>query len=82
MRIAIHSKKQFKTEDIEYIVECLNKEFERFTMSRLKWISKPRIESGCITPDFPFGVVFIYSNNNNNNNNNESRCCWQTLSLS
>ena len=57
--------------DIEYIFE----EFERFAMSRLKWISKPKIESGRITPDFPFSVFFVYSKNNNN----MSRCFWQTL---
>ena len=62
--------------DIECIIECLNEEFERFAMSRLKWISKPTIECGRITPDFPLSVVFVYSNNNNN----ESRYCWQTLS--
>ena len=60
MRIGICSKKQFRTENIEYIVECLNEEFERFFMSRLKWISKPKIKSGCNTPDFPFSVVFVY----------------------
>ena len=76
MRIAICPKNQFRTEDIEYIVECLNEEFERFAMSRLKWTSKLKIESGFITPDFPLSVVFIYSKDNSN----ESRYCWQTLS--
>ena len=42
IRIAICAKKQFRTVNIDYIVECLNKEFERFAMSRLKWISKPK----------------------------------------
>ena len=37
--IAICAKKQFRTVNIDYIVECLNKEFGRFAMSRLKWIS-------------------------------------------
>ena len=58
---------------IEYIAECLNEEFEKFAMSRLKWISKPQIESGCITSDFPFGAIFVY----NKNNDNESRHCCQ-----
>ena len=58
---------------IEYIAECLNEEFEKFAMSRLKWISKPQIESGCITSDFPFSVIFVY----NKNNDNESRHCCQ-----
>ena len=49
MRIAILSKEQFRTKDIEYIADCLNEEFEKFAMSRLKWVSKPKIESGCIT---------------------------------
>ena len=65
--------------DNKYIVECLNKEFEKFAMSRLKWISKHKTESGCITLDFAFSgffSVFVYSKNNNN----ESRYCWQTLS--
>ena len=65
MRNAIHSKKQLRTEEIKYIVECLNEEFKRFAMSRLKWISKSKIESGRIVPDFPFSVVFAYSKNNN-----------------
>ena len=59
------SKKQFRADDIEYIVGCLNKEFERLVMSRFKWISKPKIESGRITPDFPFSVVFVYCKNSN-----------------
>ena len=59
MRNAIHSKKKFRTEDIWYIVECLNEEFERFDMSRLKWTSKPNIERGCVTSDFPLNDVFI-----------------------
>ena len=67
MRIAIRSKKQFKTENVENIIECLNEKFKRFAMSRLKWSSRPKIESGCITLDFPFSVVFVYSNNSNNN---------------
>ena len=41
-------------------------EFERFAMSRLKWTSKPKIESGCITLYFPFSFVFVYSKDNNN----------------
>ena len=49
-------------------------EFERFAMSRLKWTSRPKIESGCITLYFSFSVVFVYSKDNNN----ESRYCWQT----
>ena len=36
MRIAICSKKLFRTEDIENIIECLNDEFEKYAMSRLK----------------------------------------------
>ena len=62
-RIAIRSKKQFRTNDIEYIVECLNEKFEKYAMSRLKWASKPKIESDRITPNFPFSVVFVYSEN-------------------
>ena len=77
MRIAICSRKQFRTEDIENIIECLNERFQRFAMSRLKWSSKPKIESGRITLGFPFSVVFVYSKNNDNN---EFRLCWQTLS--
>ena len=75
MRIAVRSNEQFRTEDIENIVECLNDEFEIYAMSRLKWSSKPKIESGHITLNFPFSVAFVYSKNNN-----ESRYCWQTLS--
>ena len=52
MRIAIRSKKQFTTDDIKYIFECLNDEFERFALSRLKWISKPKIESSRILQIF------------------------------
>ena len=59
MRIAIRSKKQFRTMNIKYIAECLNEEFENFTMLILKWVSKPSIESGCITLDFPFSVIFV-----------------------
>ena len=59
MMIAICSKKQFRTADIEYIVECLNEEFERFAMSRLKWISKPKIESGRILQIF-YLVLFLF----------------------
>ena len=66
MRIAIRSIKQFRTEDIKYITECLNEEFERLGMSRLKLISKSKIKCGCITSDFPFSVVFVYSKSNNN----------------
>ena len=76
MRIAICSKKQFRTDNIKYVLKCLNEEFERFVMLRLKWISKPKIESGRITPDLPFSVVFVYSKSNYN----KSRYCWQTLS--
>ena len=36
MRIAIHSKKQFKAVNIKYIAVSLNEEFERLAMSRLK----------------------------------------------
>ena len=36
MRIAIRSKKQFRMEDIENIVECLNEVFKRYAMLRLK----------------------------------------------
>ena len=77
MRITIRSKEQFKTENIENIIECLNEEFKRFAMLRLKWSSRPKIESGCITLDFSFSVVFVYSDNSKNN---KSRYCWQTLS--
>ena len=35
MMIAIHSKKQFRSGYIKYIVQCLNEEFERFAMSKL-----------------------------------------------
>ena len=35
-RIAIRSKKQLRTDDIEHIVEFLNEEFEKYAMSRLK----------------------------------------------
>ena len=76
MRIAIHSKKQFRSKDIEYIVQCLNEEFDRFPKSRFKWILKTKIESRRVKSDFLFSVVFVYSKNNNN----ESRYCWQTLS--
>ena len=48
MRISICSKKELRTEDTENIIECLNEEFERFVMSRLKWTSKPKTESGHI----------------------------------
>ena len=71
-------QKHFKTEYIKYIVECLNEEFERYVMVRLKWKSKPKIESALIILNFPFSVVFVYSKNYFNNN--ESRYCWQTLS--
>ena len=53
MRVATLSKKQFRTEDI---AECLNEEFEKFAKSRLKWISKPTIESGHITSNFLLGL--------------------------
>ena len=56
-RIAIRSKKQFRTNDIAYIVECLNEKFEKYAMPRLKWASKPKIESDRITPNFPFSAV-------------------------
>ena len=59
MRIAICSKRLFRTEDIKNFVECLNDEFQKYAMSKLKWVSKPKIESGCIAPDFPFSVVFV-----------------------
>ena len=70
-----NSDRKFSAEDIECIAECFNEQFERFSMSRLKWISKPKIENSLITTDFPFSIVFVYSKNNNN----ESRYCWQTL---
>ena len=66
IRIAIGFIKQFRTEDTKYVVECLNEEFERFSMSRLKLISISGIKSGCITSDFPFSVAFVYSKSNNN----------------
>ena len=71
-------QKHFKIEYIKYIVECLNEEFERYVMVRLKWTSKPKIESALIILNFPFSVIFVYSKNYFNNN--ESRYCWQTLS--
>lgn len=37
MRIVIRSKPQFRTEDIDYIVECLNDKFEKYAMFKLKW---------------------------------------------
>ena len=67
-RIAIRSKKQLRTDDIEHIVEFLNEEFEKYAMSRLKWTSKPEFESGLISPNFPFSVVFVYTKN-----------CWKIL---
>ena len=67
-RIAIRSKKQLRTGDIEHIVEFLNEEFEKYAMSRLKWTSKPEFESGLISPNFPFSVVFVYTKN-----------CWKIL---
>ena len=67
-RIAIRSKKQLWTDDIEHIVECLSEEFEKQAMSRLKWTSKPKFESGRISPNFLFSVVFVYRKN-----------CWKTL---
>ena len=78
MRIAICSKKLFRTEDIENIIRCLIEELERYALSRLKWTSKPKIESGRITLDFPFSVVFVY--NKEHLNKSESRYRWQTLS--
>ena len=63
MRIAICSEKRFMAEDIKNIIECLNEEFEKFATSRLKWISKLKIESGRITSAFPFSAVFVYSKN-------------------
>ena len=63
MRISICSKKRFMTEDIKNIIECLNEEFEKFATSRLKWISKLKVESGHITSAFPFSAVFVYSKN-------------------
>ena len=56
MRVATHSKKQFRTEDI---AECLNEEFEKFAKSRLKWISKPTIGSGHITSNFLLGLFYL-----------------------
>ena len=78
MRIAICLKKLFRTENIENIIKCLIEEFERYALLRLKWTPKPKIESGRITLDFPFSVVFVY--NKEHLNKNESRYCWQTLS--
>ena len=77
MRIAISSKKQFRTEDIEYIVNCLNEEFERYAISRLKWTLKPKIKSSRYNADFPLSVILVYSKNYFNNG---SRYCWQTMS--
>ena len=37
MRIVIRSKPQFRTEDIDYIVECLNDKFEKYAVFKLKW---------------------------------------------
>ena len=71
-------KKLFRTEDIENIVECLNDEFEEYTMSRMKWASKPKIGSSRVTPNFPFSVVFVYSKDYFSNS--ESRYCLKTLS--
>ena len=34
MTIAYRSKKQFRADDIEYIFESFNEDFERFAMSR------------------------------------------------
>ena len=50
-------------EDIKNIIECLNEEFEKFATSRLKWISKLKIESGRIISAFPFSAAFVYSKN-------------------
>lgn len=63
IRFAIRSKKQFRTEDIETIVECFNSEFEKYALSKLGWLSKFDIENGRTTFDFPFSVVFVYSKN-------------------
>ena len=51
--------KMFRAEDIKIIVECLNNEFEKYAILRLKWTSKHKIESSCISPDFPFSLIFV-----------------------
>ena len=52
-------QKLFTIEDIEYIVECLNDEFEKYAMSRLKWTSKPKIENSGISFVFISFVMFL-----------------------
>ena len=61
IRFAICSKKQFRTEDIETIVECFSSKFEKYALSKLGWLSKLDIENGRTTSDFPFSVVSVYS---------------------
>ena len=63
IRFAILSKTQFRTENIETIVECFSCEFERFALSKLGWLPKVELENGRTASDFPFSVVFVYTKN-------------------
>ena len=63
IRFEILSKTQFRTENIETIVECFSCEFGRFALSKLGWLSKVELENGRTTSDFPFSVVFVYTKN-------------------
>ena len=85
MRIAISSKKQFRIEDMEYIVNCLNEEFERYAMSRLRWTLKPKIKSSRYNADFPLSVIFVYSKNKIvltiNKNNTKRKICVITTAF-
>ena len=63
IRFAICSKKQFRTEDVETIVEGFSSKFEKYALSKLGWLLKLDIENGRTTSDFPFSVVSVYSKN-------------------
>ena len=63
IRFAICSKKQFRTENIESILECFCSKFEKYALSKIGWLSKLDIENGRITSDFPFSVFSVYSKN-------------------
>lgn len=78
IRFAICSKKQFRTENIETILECFCSKFEKYALSKLGWLSKFDTENRRTTFDFPFSVVFVCCKDTAAGKSRH-RCCIQFI---
>ena len=78
IQFAIHSKKQFRIDDIETTFECSSSEFEKYALSKLGWLSKFDIENRRTTFDFPFSVVFVCCKDTAAGKSRH-RCCIQFI---